>query len=608
MSETRMQAFSRIGTLGGLIALVLLFCGFLVSRSIIDGFSRLETQNILGEVGWAIADLEGKAYELGDYANDIGNNPEALRFIQDPGPAFLTDYFDPVTAEFLMFDFAALFDANGEYVAGVRYDVGIEGENELAPEPSQLLAEIIAPYQLKRGTAKIDLIALDSKVYLCAAHQIYDIETPESKSLGLVLLGQRIERHFEEFEGALGTTYSLVSLRRDSSWEGQGQRLRRSDVYTTIDEEISLEGDELFDDLNAWEDESFGEWEVVEFDLDLSIFKATQYHRLPGPEKGPEGAAKTVVMCSLGGSYSEAEVVMKVMVPQTISELANQKALLVNMALGLGVVLTIGFTWFVVVEIRRRRLAEGSLRVANQQLAEANGQKDRLFSIIGHDMRAPLNGVIRLSELMARAPDSFEGRDISRFANNINLTGKQLHGLLENLLNWARFQTGQLSFDPVPIDLHTVVQQVVSLYGPVAEEKGIEIDVDVTEGTIICADREMLKTVLRNLMSNAMKFTEGGGSVSLSVSQLEGFARISISDTGCGMTQTQVRSLFELKAKGTSRSTLELEQGSGFGLLLCQEMVRRHESQLEVYSEPDFGSEFSFSLPIAPSQFEHVTS
>ena len=91
MSETRMQAFSRIGTLGGLIALVLLFCGFLVSRSIIDGFSRLETQNILGEVGWAIADLEGKAYELGDYANDIGNNPEALPLFKTQGrPSLLT--------------------------------------------------------------------------------------------------------------------------------------------------------------------------------------------------------------------------------------------------------------------------------------------------------------------------------------------------------------------------------------------------------------------------------------------------------------------------------------------------------------------------------------
>ena len=596
-SEAPVHKLSRVGTLGVLIALVLLSCGGLVSRSILDGFSRLETQNILGEVGWVMADLEGKAYELGEYTNDIGTDPEALSFLEQPTPRFLADYFDPISAEVMMFDFAALFDANGEYVAGVRYDVGIEGESKIAREPSRLLEETIAAYELERGQAKIDLINLGSNVYLTAVHPIYDIEQAESLPLGGVMIGQRVELHYEEYEGALGTTLSLVSPRRDSAWKGEGQVLRQSEVYVTIDEEILDEGG-VFDELADWEDEDLGDWEVIEFELDLAVFESTQYYRLENAQRGPDGNSKTVVMCSIGGDYSESEVVMKVLVPQVISDLASQKARLVNLALGLGVVLTIAFTWFAVVEIRRRRVAEVSLRVANQQLEEVNGQKDRLFSIIGHDLRAPLNGVIRLSELMARAPDSFEGKDISRFANNINLTGKQLHGLLENLLNWARLQTGQLSFNPIPIDLRTVVHQVVSLYGPRAEEKGIEIDVDVTEGTVVLADREMLKTVLRNLMSNAVKFTEKDGSVSFSVSQLEGFARISVSDTGCGMSHSQVSHLFELKAKPSSRSAPELEQGSGFGLLLCQEMVRRHDSELEVYSEPELGSEFSFSLPV----------
>ena len=382
------------------------------------------------------------------------------------------------------------------------------------------------------------------------------------------------------------------------SWQGIGKRLLREDVYPVFDDEIFLDEEEI-EGLAEWEEDiqADDEWEVVEFDVDLELFERTQYYRQTGSSMGPDGLRKTPIMCSLGGSFLESEIVMKVLVPQTISDLARNKARLVTASLWIGVGLTIGFTWFAIREIRRRMGAEKQLRSANHQLEQANGQKDRLFSIIGHDMRAPLNGVIRLSELMARAPDSFESKDVARFADNINLTGKQLHGLLENLLNWARLQTGQLAFAPVVLDLSTVVRQVASLYRPRAEEKGVGLDIDVTEGMTVRADIEMLKTVLRNLVSNAIKFTRESGIVSISVSELEGFVRISISDTGVGMSKEQLTQLFEIDFKSVNRSKPEGENGTGFGLLLCHEMVRRHESELEVFSDVGVGTEFSFSLP-----------
>jgi signal transduction histidine kinase len=541
--------------------------------------------------------LEGEAVELGDFANDVGVMPEAVEFLSNPSPEFLSQHFDPMTAEVMMFDFAVLFDAEHEYVAGVRYDSGPSDLAALQMAPSRILETRLRGYHLERGTTKIDIFVLESTAYLVASHLVYSLEQTSSPTVGSVMIGRRLSIDYEEFEGALGTTFSLISRRDDSSWLGEGKRLLRDEVYPVFDDETFFD-DEGIEELAEWEDENQGDWELVEFDVDLEIFEKTQYYRQTGSISGPDRLSKTPIMCSLGGGFSEAEIVMKILVPQTISSLARSKARLVTWSLWIGVCLTIGFTWFAVREIRRRLGAENLLQLANDELEQANAQKDRLFSIIGHDMRAPLNGVIRLSELMARAPDSFEAKDVARFANNINLTGKQLHGLLENLLNWARLQTGQLPFNPAVLDLSTVVRQVASLYRPRAEEKGIELDIDVSEGMTIRADSEMLKTVLRNLMSNAIKFTGQEGTVSVSVSELQGSVRISVSDTGQGMSKDQVSCLFKLDVKAVNRSQPEEENGTGFGLLLCHEMLRKHDSELEVYSDVGIGSEFSFSLPV----------
>jgi signal transduction histidine kinase len=589
---------TRIGYLGAATAIFLLVCGYFVSRSILDGFARIETQNMLSEVGWVIQDLEGEAVGLGDFANDVCIMPEAGQFISRNASEFISQHFDPITAEVMLFDFAVLFDAEHQFVAGVRYDSDPLDQSTLKATASRVLGTRIQGYHLEIGVAKIDLVVLESTVYLVASHAIYSVEQTTSPIVGSVMIGKRLPPSYEEFEGALGTTFSLVSRRDDSSWRGEGDRLLQDEVYPVFDDEAFFEEEDL-EEFADWDSEELGDWEMIEFDLDLEIFEETQYYRQAGSIFGPDNLPKTPIMCSLGGGFSEAEIVMKILVPQTISSLARSKARLVTLSLWGGVCLTIGFTWFAVTEIRKRLGAENMLRSTNDELEQANAQKDRLFSIIGHDMRAPLNGVIRLSELMARAPDSFEAKDVARFANNINLTGKQLHGLLENLLNWARLQTGQLPFNPVVSDLSTVVRQAVSLYRPRAEEKGIELDIDVSKGMTVRADSEMLKTVLRNLMSNAIKFTGQKGSVSVSVSELHGFVRISVSDTGQGMSKDQFSGLFKLDVKTVNRSQPEDENGTGFGLLLCQEMLRRHESELEVYSDVGIGSEFSFSLPVA---------
>jgi len=358
---------TKIGYLGVVTAIFLLACGYFVSRSILDGFARIETQNILSEVGWVILDLEGEAVELGDFVNDVGVMPEAVEFFSKPSPEFMSEHFDPTTAEVMMFDFAVLFDAEHAYVAGVRYDSDLSDQTNLKIAPSRILENRLRGYQLERGTAKIDMIVLESKVYLVASHLAYSLEQTTSPIVGSVMIGRRLAIDYEEFEGALGTTFGLISRREDSSWLGEGSRLSRDEVYPVFDDEIFFDDETFFDDegleeLADWEDEDQGDWEVVEFDVDLEIFEKTQYYRQTGSIFGPDRLSKTPIMCSLGGGFSEAEIVMKILVPQTISSLARSKARLVTLSLWIDVCLTIGFTWFAVREIRRRLGAENLLQ------------------------------------------------------------------------------------------------------------------------------------------------------------------------------------------------------------------------------------------------------
>ena len=593
---TSVQA--RVVYLGVLVASFLILGGFYVSRNILDGFSRIERDNLLSEVGWVMLSLEAEVMELGDFANDLGVMSECRDFLITRDPEFLAEELHAGVVELFQFDLAVFIDAEGRVVGGVRYDVGLADDDSLSPDDALKLSRQVAGIELKEGTAQAGYLALDEAVFLFACHAVYDPEMETFRELGRVVIGRRVSRDFEEFDGGLGPVYAWTSRREESSWTGEGIRLSRDEIYQDFPWDESFEFDEVEGVEEVWIEDVWDDDELVSFDVETTAFEASNFYRLSEPAVGPDGKKKTQVMCSFGGEYDDAEIVTRVLVPRTVSELANQKARLVTRTLWIGGLLSVAFTGFAVREIRRRMKAENALLQANDQLESANNQKDRLFSIIGHDLRAPLNGVIRLSELMARAPKSFESKDVARFATNINQTGKQLHGLLENLLNWARFQTGQLPYRPESLDLAAIIYQVGALYRPRAEEKRIELDLDVLAGMTVWADRDMLMTVIRNLVSNAIKFTSQNGVVGVAASELDANVRISVFDNGIGMSEAEQETLFSLSPKQVERRVPESESGTGFGLILCQEMLRRHGSTLEVYSESGVGSEFSFSLPV----------
>ena len=255
------------------------------------------------------------------------------------------------------------------------------------------------------------------------------------------------------------------------------------------------------------------------------------------------------------------------------------------------------FTLVVVTEMRRRKSAQNKLRKQNAALNEANQRKDRLLAIISHDLRAPLTGVSNLSGLLMKQPESFTADEIQKFAGEIQGTSKHLTELLDNLLNWARLQTGQLPYFPGSIDLERVAHQLITLFTSTAKDNGVRLKAEVKQRTQLVNDVEMLRTILRNLISNAIRHTPKGGSVLIHCEPTEDDMRIEVRDTGSGMTSEEQSQLFQLPDK--PRDPTEVgKKGAGFGLVLSHMLAKRMGGQLNVLTSSDAGTIFRLEIPL----------
>lgn len=243
------------------------------------------------------------------------------------------------------------------------------------------------------------------------------------------------------------------------------------------------------------------------------------------------------------------------------------------------------------VEARTRELRE-----TNDALAELNGQKDRFFSIIAHDLMGPFNVLIGMSDLLRRKIATLSRDQIAEYGDDIHAAAGNLHKLLENLLSWARLQLGAMSCDPHPYALADSVADVTDLFAPVARQKGIDLVADLPGRLSVTADRKMIETVLRNLVSNALKFSRSGDTVRISALRSDGETRIAVTDSGIGMDAGTVAELFSLDRTQSVPGT-EGETGTGLGLRLSRELVECHGGRIEVDSAPGDGSRFTVVLP-----------
>lgn len=244
----------------------------------------------------------------------------------------------------------------------------------------------------------------------------------------------------------------------------------------------------------------------------------------------------------------------------------------------------------VIHDITERKKIENSLK-------ELIATKDKLFSIIAHDLRSPFNSIIGFSELLIENSNDILLEDSEQYIKIINSAAKNTLVLLDNLLNWAKSQTGQLSFNPEKILFSEVVQEIITLSKTIAKSKNITLEYAGTDNLEIFVDVNMLNTVLRNLISNAIKFTNVGGHIKVSAELKQDQVEITISDNGIGINKEKCTELFSITSNTTTLGTAD-ENGSGLGLVLCKEFIQKNNGDIWVESEENKGSNFIFTLPI----------
>ncbi len=236
------------------------------------------------------------------------------------------------------------------------------------------------------------------------------------------------------------------------------------------------------------------------------------------------------------------------------------------------------------------------LEVSEKSLKEALDTKDKFFSIIAHDIKNPLYSIILNSEILVNYGEGFNHEKLIQKHNQIYMTTKRLNELLENLLQWARSQMGKINFEPSEFDLNKTVGEIADLFKPHLENKGITLDNNIPRHKIIYADLKLINTVIRNLVSNAIKFSDKGGKIEVNELGHKDYMEIWIKDYGVGIAPDRASEIFKSGKASTTHGT-EKEKGTGLGLILCREFVELHGGNIWVTSEPGKGSEFHFTIP-----------
>ncbi len=236
------------------------------------------------------------------------------------------------------------------------------------------------------------------------------------------------------------------------------------------------------------------------------------------------------------------------------------------------------------------------LKQVEKQLRDANKSKDKMFSIIGHDLRNPIGSFKTTLDLLVNRQDMFKGDSLNSMLKTLKNSADATFSLLENLLFWARSQRGKIKYLPTNINLYSIVQGLEFLIKNSLNEKNITLNSFIDTDINVFADSNMLQTIFRNLITNAIKFTENNGTIKISVKK-DKFLEVSIKDNGIGMSQEVQDRIFKKNEHFTSFGTND-ERGSGLGLMLCKDFIKKHNCKMWVESEVGKGSNFKFTLPL----------
>ncbi len=250
------------------------------------------------------------------------------------------------------------------------------------------------------------------------------------------------------------------------------------------------------------------------------------------------------------------------------------------------------------LESRQQQLNETIKRLQDSEaeLRQINLEKDRFYSIIAHDLRSPFNGLLGLSDILSQESDTLSTEEIRQMASALNSISVSAYRLLENLLAWSRLHTKTISFTPKTVQMNALIQDALEISLASISQKGITLKQTLHKHDEVFCDENMIATVIRNILSNAIKFTPQNGQILISSMAADRYLTISIQDSGIGIPEDKISDLFKIDKQFVREGTHK-EKGSGLGLLLCKEFVEKNNGELQIWSTQNAGTKVSISIP-----------
>ncbi len=248
-------------------------------------------------------------------------------------------------------------------------------------------------------------------------------------------------------------------------------------------------------------------------------------------------------------------------------------------------------------DITEKKREEQLLELKTLELSKVNTEKDKFLAIVAHDLKAPFNGILGFSKILTESIQSNNHENSLKYSEIIRNCSQKAMDLLLNLTVWSQAQSGRMVFNPEKLRIDTLINDIIPLYSDIATQKSIHLHFESHSLAPTFFDKAMVSTILRNLISNAIKFTTQGGSITIKAEQKhDGTKEISVHDTGVGMTAKTIAQLFCIDGNCSTPDT-QNEKGTGLGLLLCMEFVQKHNGKIWVESKIGIGSTFYFTIP-----------
>jgi len=247
-------------------------------------------------------------------------------------------------------------------------------------------------------------------------------------------------------------------------------------------------------------------------------------------------------------------------------------------------------------DVSERVRAELKLREYSETLSDLNASKDKFFSIIAHDLKSPFSGLLGLSQILCEELDEMGNSELKKYADELNNSAKFIFKLLQNLLEWSRLNTGKFDYLPTEINLAKKFNSIYQLLNLNASNKGISLSLNAPDDIIVFADNNMLNSILQNLISNAIKYTNSEGTVEVNALRNDNMVIITVKDSGIGMPEDNLKKIFRVDKNISTPGTAN-ERGTGLGLVLCKELAEKNKGSISAESRQGEGTTFTVTLP-----------